>query len=178
MWGTWPAKHLRREKLYLIAFLTSVWLWLANRENSLYLSWGVINPLNFKKKTAQHRGWRFSIWSIELSKWYQTFPDPEQFEHLSVLGVDNGWSPPLTVETVATRTSDPVLEQRAQARYPAFIQCILEISTRHAFSSSLWFFYVHVHDYLLFLDKIGRNQKFFFFAVKVPPTFWAHLLIK
>lgn len=49
-----------------------------------------------------------------------TFPEPEQFEHLSVLGVDKGRSPPLFVETGSIRTSDPVLEQRAQARYPAF----------------------------------------------------------
>lgn len=48
-----------------------------------------------------------------------TFPDPEQFGHLSVLGADRGWSPPMTVETGSIRTSDPVLEHRAQARYPA-----------------------------------------------------------
>ena len=49
-----------------------------------------------------------------------TFPDPEQFEHLSVFGADKGWSPPLTVETGSIRTRAPVFEQRAQARYPAF----------------------------------------------------------
>lgn len=47
-----------------------------------------------------------------------TFPAPEQFEHLSVLGGDNGWSPPFSVETGSIRTRDPVLEQRAHARYP------------------------------------------------------------
>ena len=50
-----------------------------------------------------------------------TFPDPEQFGHLSVLGADKGWSPLLTVET-SVRTSAPVLEHRAQARYPAYIR--------------------------------------------------------
>jgi hypothetical protein len=50
-------------------------------------------------------------------KW-QTLPDPEQFEHLSVLGGDRGWSPPLKVDTGSIRTSAPVLEQRAHARYP------------------------------------------------------------
>ena len=49
-----------------------------------------------------------------------TFPDPEQFEHLSVLGGDRGRSPPLTVDTGSVRTNAPVLEQRAHARYPAF----------------------------------------------------------
>lgn len=48
-----------------------------------------------------------------------TFPDPEQFEHLSVLGGDRGWSLPLIVDTGSIRTNAPVLEQRAQARYPA-----------------------------------------------------------
>jgi len=45
-------------------------------------------------------------------------PDPEQFEHLSVFGGERGLSPPLTVDTGSIRTSAPVLEQRAHARYP------------------------------------------------------------
>lgn len=45
-------------------------------------------------------------------------PDPEQFEHLSVFGGDRGWFPPLTEDTGSIRTSDPVFEQRAHARYP------------------------------------------------------------
>lgn len=49
----------------------------------------------------------------------QTFPDPEQFEHLSVFGGERGWSPPLNVETGSIRTRDPVFVQRAHARYPA-----------------------------------------------------------
>ena len=48
-----------------------------------------------------------------------TFPAPEQFEHLSVLGGDRGSSPPFTIATGSIRTRAPVLEQRAQARYPA-----------------------------------------------------------
>ena len=47
-----------------------------------------------------------------------TLPDPEQFEHLSVFGGERGLSPPLTVDTGSIRTSAPVLEQRAHARYP------------------------------------------------------------
>jgi len=45
-------------------------------------------------------------------------PDPEQFEHLSVLGGKRGLCPPLIVDTGSIRTSAPVLEQRAHARYP------------------------------------------------------------
>ena len=50
-----------------------------------------------------------------------TFPAPEQFEHLSVLGGDRGSSPPFTIATGSIRTRAPVLEQRAQARYPASV---------------------------------------------------------
>lgn len=45
-------------------------------------------------------------------------PDPEQLEHLSVFGGDKGWSLPLTEVIGSIRTSDPVLEHRAHARYP------------------------------------------------------------
>jgi len=45
-------------------------------------------------------------------------PDPEQFEHLSVFGGKRGLFPPLIVDTGSIRTSAPVLEQRAHARYP------------------------------------------------------------
>lgn len=58
-----------------------------------------------------------------------TFPAPEQLEHLSVLGADKGWFPLLTVATGSIRTSDPLLEQRAQARYPEN-QDISSISTK------------------------------------------------
>lgn len=47
-----------------------------------------------------------------------TFPEPEQFGHLSVFGADKGWSPSLNVETGSVSTRAPVLEQRAHARYP------------------------------------------------------------
>lgn len=49
-----------------------------------------------------------------------TFPEPEQLGHLSVLGGDRGLSAPLIVETGSIRTRAPVLEHRAQARYPAY----------------------------------------------------------
>lgn len=52
---------------------------------------------------------------------YPTFPAPEQFEHLSVLGGDRGWSPPSMVDTASASTRVPVLEHRAQARYPTKI---------------------------------------------------------
>lgn len=50
-----------------------------------------------------------------------TFPEPEQLGHLSVLGGGRGLSVLLIVETGSIRTRAPVLEHRAQARYPAHI---------------------------------------------------------
>lgn len=61
------------------------------------------------------------VWEKELDQGVRdqlTFPAPEQFGHLSVLGADKGWSPSLNVETGSVSTRAPVLEQRAQARYP------------------------------------------------------------
>ena len=51
-----------------------------------------------------------------------TFPAPEQFEHLSVLDVvDTEWFPPAIAETGSDIIREPVLEQRAHARYPVCV---------------------------------------------------------
>lgn len=55
---------------------------------------------------------------VKMKRHEFTFPAPEQLEHRSVLGGESGWSPLFNVESGSIRTSDPVLEQRAQARYP------------------------------------------------------------
>lgn len=63
-----------------------------------------------------HRGELYEMKEI----WNLTFPAPEQLGHLSVCGVDKGWVPLLAVEAGSAKTSAPVLEQRAHARYPAY----------------------------------------------------------
>lgn len=56
--------------------------------------------------------------NISCSSRNHTFPDPEQFWHLSVFGSDKGWSSPFKVDTGSISTRAPVFEHRAQAKYP------------------------------------------------------------
>lgn len=71
-------------------------------------------------QTIQHPHfwfWAFRFWFLMV----YTFPAPEQFEHLSVLDVDTEWFPPAIAETGSDIIREPVLEQRAHARYPVCV---------------------------------------------------------
>lgn len=48
-----------------------------------------------------------------------TFPVPEQFTHLWVLGGSNGKEESPAMETGSTLTHKPLVEHLAQAKYPA-----------------------------------------------------------
>lgn len=55
-----------------------------------------------------------------MVKWI-TFPAPEQFVHLFVVGARNGWSEDMDSEMGSIFKHTPLAEQRAQAKYPAQI---------------------------------------------------------
>lgn len=63
---------------------------------------------------------------VSLSSWVKlpnllTFPAPEQFWHLSVLGTRKGWSVALDSEMGLMLKHTPLAEQRAQAKYPVYV---------------------------------------------------------
>lgn len=55
-----------------------------------------------------------------INEWV-TFPAPEQFVHLFVVGARNGWSEEMDSEMGSMFKHTPLAEQRAQAKYPAHI---------------------------------------------------------